>query len=495
MNRDDATLLREFVKDRSDSAFAQIVERYLPMVYASAFRQLNGDSGLASDIAQSVFIALAAKAPSLRAGATLAPWLHKATRLAVLSASRSQHRRQLRETEAVAMHKLHDDRPLPWDTLRPLIDDALHHLNDIDREAILLTYFRERPRSELSTLLGCSENAARMRLQRALEKLRKILARQGFDSTTAALAQTLGSHSGIIIPLGLATAITTVSVSAAALSTTSTLGYLAFMTSIKTKTALALLLVATVTTPLLLQRRQINGLRQENAQLRTAVDDLSRARDKSFATSALADPAELARLRAQQVDLARLRGEVTALRQENQSLKAAQPSKPSSQPQPALVADNTAFISAELWANVGFDTPERAFQSFLSVLKTGDAAEIASTVHFDVKWKPEITEEDQKLVEKSKQDYLEMLERARKQLTAFNIATLDEVAPDRQRIVFATVTPDGERHNSSFEMIKIDNQWKPLLSMRWLDGNKNATFATSPVFGPKIDLEQEPIIQ
>jgi len=71
-----------------------------------------------------------------------------------------------------------------WDRLRPVLDDVMHDLNERDREAVLLRFFEGRPFAQVGARLGLSENAARMRVERALDKLHALLARRGITSTT-----------------------------------------------------------------------------------------------------------------------------------------------------------------------------------------------------------------------------------------------------------------------------------------------------------------------
>src|SRR5215467_4583090 len=94
---EDGDLLLEYAQTGSEEAFSTVVRRHLPLVYSAAVRQAHGNTALAQDAAQSVFIDLAAKARSLARHELLAGWLYTSTRLAVAKAIRSEQRRQRRE--------------------------------------------------------------------------------------------------------------------------------------------------------------------------------------------------------------------------------------------------------------------------------------------------------------------------------------------------------------------------------------------------------------
>lgn len=55
----DAELLRRYAAAHEDDAFEALVQRHLNLVYSVALRQVGGDSHLAHDIAQRVFVGLA----------------------------------------------------------------------------------------------------------------------------------------------------------------------------------------------------------------------------------------------------------------------------------------------------------------------------------------------------------------------------------------------------------------------------------------------------
>ncbi|MBI4664578.1 MAG: hypothetical protein HY735_37780 [Verrucomicrobia bacterium] len=72
-------LLRQYVNGGSDSAFRELVERHVDLVYSTALRKTGGNSHLAQDITQTVFTDLARKARLLPAGVVLSGWLYRHT--------------------------------------------------------------------------------------------------------------------------------------------------------------------------------------------------------------------------------------------------------------------------------------------------------------------------------------------------------------------------------------------------------------------------------
>lgn len=108
------------------------------------------------------------------------------------------------------------DPAADWERLRPTIDDAIQELGERDREAVLLRFFENRPFAEIGAVLRVSEDAARMRVERALDRLRSAFARRGVTSTGAALATILAQQTtGMAAPAGLAGAVTSAALAGA----------------------------------------------------------------------------------------------------------------------------------------------------------------------------------------------------------------------------------------------------------------------------------------
>lgn len=203
---DDAELLRRFVNERSESAFAELVQRKAGLVYSAALRQVGGDTQLAQDVSQRVFIVLARKARELVQRPELTGWLYTTTRFAALTALRENQRRKNRELEAHLMQEIEQASmtDADWEKVRPLLDSAICDLPEHDRSAVLMRYFENLPYATMASKLGIGESAARMRSERALDKLRTVLAEKGITSTAVALGMVLSTQAVAAPPVGLA---------------------------------------------------------------------------------------------------------------------------------------------------------------------------------------------------------------------------------------------------------------------------------------------------
>ena len=251
----DLELLQDYVRTRSDAAFAELVRRHVDLVYSTAWRRA-GESQMAQDIAQAVFIRLARKAASVRDGNALAGWLYRATCYEAASALRSEQRRRQRETEAMNRAELDTDAAPTWAAIQPVLDEAMQGLSRLDQDAVVLRFFEDKSLAEVGRLLGLTEEAARKRVSRALERLRAKFERQGVKVASAALASALAGHAIQAAPAGLAAALVTTSVTAGTAGAGLFSTFIATLLMKKTAaTILALVAVGAIVTPLALRQR------------------------------------------------------------------------------------------------------------------------------------------------------------------------------------------------------------------------------------------------
>lgn len=393
---DDRDLVRAFNEARSEAAFAELVGRHVGFVYRTALRVLDGDVHAAKDVSQSVFIDLASKASTLDNRPSLTGWLHTSTVYAATKAIRSARRRHAREQEALMMQEpSQTDGPgIEWERLQPDLDALLLELKEPDREAILLRFFRQWSFAELGRKFGVTDNAARMRVERALDKLRSGLARRGMTSSASALAVLLARQSVGAAPDGLAASIVASSMAAVATATGPTTVVAAVMSHAK-PIAAGVLIAAGIVAPALLLHRQNARLTQQNEALRLQLLEQASA---PALDAAAGESEELVRLRLENAELRPLREQVRNLRAAlaRGSQKHTDPHEveddQSPKPEPAEGGPNTLLLrkSPEIpmlpshaWSNQGFETPLSAIQTLHWAMLNHDAKAFATGMHWD----------------------------------------------------------------------------------------------------------------
>ena len=321
----DSDLLREFSREHSDEAFAELVRRHLDLVYSAALRQVRSPQ-LAEEVAQSVFTDLARQVRALKPDTILTGWLYQVTRRTAIDAVRREARRQLREQVAVEMNAM-NPTPTDWAQVEPLLDEAMAALDDTDRTAVLLRYFENKSLRDVGAALGTSDDTAQKRVSRAVERLRDFFAERGVTVGTGALTMAVSANAVQVAPAGLAVTISTAGVLAGATvvatTTATTINTIAMTTLQKIIVTTA---IATAVGVAIYEARQTAGLRVENQRLQQQLaplagqlQQLQRERDR--ATNRVAAVAEeLASVKKQPTEVFELRGQVGVLRQEKDAI-------------------------------------------------------------------------------------------------------------------------------------------------------------------------------
>ena len=371
---DDRQLLSGYIEEASEAAFRELVARHVNLVYSVALREVGGDEHLAKDVAQVVFVDLARKARSLGRDVVLAGWLHRATRYAARQTLRAQRRRQAREEQAIAMNTTDSGSEAHWEQIGPELDQALDRLNRGDRDALVLRYFSQCSFADIGAALGSNEDTARKRVTRALAKLRLLLERRGVTTSATTLSALLAAHAVQAAPVGLTATLASTSFAATVSAGGTALTLLKLMTMTKLKTGLAgAVVIAAVSTPLVMQYQSAARLREENnvlrSQLQTVATPLTAA-----ATPVIADQPddneqyrELLRLRGEVGQLRRQTNELEKLRSENRKLRTSAVTRPNNLPGDAPTLD----FPREAWSFVGYAEPASAFQSMIWSLSNG----------------------------------------------------------------------------------------------------------------------------
>jgi RNA polymerase sigma factor (sigma-70 family) len=313
---DSQKLLADYVKNASEAAFRELVRRYINLVHSTAIRLVNGDSHLAEDIAQTVFMDLARKARTLPPDVMLGGWLHRDACFVAGTTMRGERRRQFRERQAVAMNIPEDHTAANLALVAPVLDEAINQLEPDDRTAILLRFFEQLEFRAVGEAMGSGEDAARMRVNRALDKLHALMTHRGAAFSAAALGAALAAGAVTAAPNGLAA-----TVAATALASVATGGATATILKLMTITKLKIgivsaIAIAALAVPVVIQQQSLSNLREENQALQQQGDQLAALQAENQRLSNLvaeinSRPADAEK---QVRELARLRNEVGILR-------------------------------------------------------------------------------------------------------------------------------------------------------------------------------------
>jgi RNA polymerase sigma factor (sigma-70 family) len=200
---DDMELLRQYATRHSEEAFATLVRRHIDLVYTAALRHTRNHHQ-AQEVTQAVFIVLARKAGLFNPRTVLAGWLFQTARLTAANYVRGEIRRARREQEAFMQSDPNDPAEESWRRVAPILNEIIGDLREKDRDAIVLRFLQGKDSRQVAAALGATEEAAQMRVSRALEKMRKMFARRGVVVSAAALGSAIAAQGTQAAPAGLA---------------------------------------------------------------------------------------------------------------------------------------------------------------------------------------------------------------------------------------------------------------------------------------------------
>ncbi len=368
-------LMIEFTENGSETAFTELVSLHVDLVYSAAVRLAAGDAHTAEDITQTVFTDLARKIPSMDPHVLLGGWLYRHTFYVASKIIRGEHRRRQREQAAADLMHLETQSSVDsdsWQEIEGQLDEAMNHLPERDRNAILLRFFEKQDLRQIGATLGVSDDAAQKCVARAIDKLRGILEGQEIKVSAASLGAVLMTNAVNAAPAAIVSGMSsTALLSAASLSSTTTGISFANIA----KVPVAILLFAGVGVWLWFEENTIQMLRAENQKL---LAEYQSARQRTAADGAKAKNVsadELARITRDHNELLRLRGEVNLLRQMAQSLnktnKSAEAITGDVEKRPAQVLISSQFIEAplSLWRRAGISWAGTAEQSGMLTLE------------------------------------------------------------------------------------------------------------------------------
>jgi RNA polymerase sigma factor (sigma-70 family) len=195
----DRELLRRFVEEGDQEAFAALVRRHGAMVLGVCRRALPTAQD-AEDACQATFLVLVKKAHSQPWQPSVANWLH-ATALRVCgNARQATRRRQKREGRAAVPEAVEAADQVTGRELLAALDEELGRLPARYREPLLLCYLEGLTRDEAACRLGVPPATLKSQLERGRKRLAEALVARGCGLGAGLLALAATSPAGASPP-------------------------------------------------------------------------------------------------------------------------------------------------------------------------------------------------------------------------------------------------------------------------------------------------------
>lgn len=157
-------------------AFRAIYEKYFKKIFLFVLHRV-GDKQLAADIASQVFLKALVNIKKFKfRGLPFSAWLFRIALNECNDYFRKNHRHRLVTIEDHIVEHLHEEllESSREEDLRKRLPEILQKLSIDELQLIELRFFEQRPFKEVADIVGITENYAKVRVYRALQKMKKL---------------------------------------------------------------------------------------------------------------------------------------------------------------------------------------------------------------------------------------------------------------------------------------------------------------------------------
>ncbi len=156
--------------------FRGLYSRYYERIFLYVWQRLD-DKEVAHDVTSQVFLKAMQNLYKYEfKGVPFASWLYRIAKSEVYTVLRKQQTQRTVNIDSVGMgdmvQEMEEDQYAEW---MPVLSAAVADLEEDDLQMIEMRFFEKRPFKEIADILDITENNAKVKTYRILEKLKKIL--------------------------------------------------------------------------------------------------------------------------------------------------------------------------------------------------------------------------------------------------------------------------------------------------------------------------------
>lgn len=162
---------------RNPKHFEPLYRNYYEPIFRFVYKRLNS-MDQAQDVTSQVFLkALQNLSKYQSRGLPFGAWLYRIALSEVNNAYRENKAQRTLNIDTVALnHMMEELEEHRSDAQRQQLVEGLRNLRDDDLQLIEMRFFEKRPFKEVAQILDITENNAKVRLYRALDRLKQLIA-------------------------------------------------------------------------------------------------------------------------------------------------------------------------------------------------------------------------------------------------------------------------------------------------------------------------------
>jgi RNA polymerase sigma-70 factor (ECF subfamily) len=156
--------------------FRGLYNRYYERIFLYVWQRID-DKEVAHDVTSQVFLKAMQNLYKYEfKGVPFASWLYRIAKSEVYTVLRKQQVQRTVNIDSVGMGEMVSEMEEdPYAEWMPVLSAAVAELEEDDLQLVEMRFFEKRPFKEIADILDITENNAKVRTYRILEKLKKIL--------------------------------------------------------------------------------------------------------------------------------------------------------------------------------------------------------------------------------------------------------------------------------------------------------------------------------
>jgi len=160
---------------KDPAKFEVLYNRYYEQIFRYLYQRLDSKEE-AFDLTSEVFLKAMLNLSRFEyKGVPFSSWLYKIAFNELNQAFRANKVQRTINIDSTSVHEIIEEMEEGKEDYKPLLKSAINRLSDADLNLVEMRFFEKRPFKEIGNILEITENNAKVKLYRVLDKLREMM--------------------------------------------------------------------------------------------------------------------------------------------------------------------------------------------------------------------------------------------------------------------------------------------------------------------------------